>query len=96
MMMSALQDAEGLTKELYFIILSRRKTSFSMDNSRFNVYMHGLPVLTFHYNVLSGLIIIRSKRVNGKIICLCTRSEETIHMQISSLVLLWLLSYASS
>ena len=26
--MSLLQDVEGLTKELYFIILSRRKTSF--------------------------------------------------------------------
>ena len=28
MMMSILQEMEGLTKELYFIILCRRKTSF--------------------------------------------------------------------
>ena len=36
---------------------------------------------SLHYNVLSGLIIIsfsRSKRVNGKIICLCTRSEKNL------------------
>ena len=34
-----------------------------------------------NYNVLSGLIITsfsRSKRVNGKIICLCTRLEENL------------------
>ena len=53
-----------------------------------------------HYNVLSGLINIsfsRSKRVNPKIICLCTRSEENLFARkISSVVLLRLLSYASS
>ena len=64
---------EGLTKEVYFIVLSRRKTSF---HAKFQVQcLHGLPVLTYvgikPANVLSGLIIIsfsRSKRVNGEII----------------------------
>ena len=37
MMMSVLQEVEGLTKELYFVILSRRKTSLH-ENLRFNVY----------------------------------------------------------
>ena len=36
MMMSVLQEIEGLTKELYFIILCRRKTSFHAK-IRFNV-----------------------------------------------------------
>ena len=70
-----------------------------MQNFRLNVYTvylfwhrYGL-----HYNVLSGISFSRSKRVNGKIICLCTRSEENLFVRkISSLVLLRLLSYASS
>ena len=37
--MSVLQDIRVLTKELYFSILSRRKSSF---HARFQV--HGLPV----------------------------------------------------
>ena len=40
-----------------------------------------IGIYSLHYNVLSGLIIIsfsRSKRVNRKIICLCTRSEENL------------------
>ena len=70
-MMSVLQEIKGLTKELYFIILSRRKSSF---HAKFQVhFLHALPVFDIrkyglHYNVLSGLIIIifsRSKRVNG-------------------------------
>ena len=31
-----------------------------------------------HYNVLIIICYRRSKRVNGKIICLCTRSEENL------------------
>ena len=31
-----------------------------------------------HYNVLIIICYRRSKRVNGKIICLCTRSEENM------------------
>ena len=53
-----------------------------------------------HYNVLLELIIIcytRSKRVNGKIICLCTSSDENLFKSKSSgSKLLRLLSYASS
>ena len=49
---------------------------------------------------MSGLIIIcytRSKRVNGKIICLCTSSDENLFTcKISGPKLLQLLSYASS
>ena len=44
MMMSVLQEIKGLTKELYIIILSRRKSSF---HAKFQVHCsHGLPVLT--------------------------------------------------
>ena len=57
--------------------------------------MYGL-----HYNVLLELIIIcytRSKRVNGKIICLCTSSEENLFTcKIPGQKLLRILSYASS
>ena len=44
MVMSVLQDVhvEGLTKDLYFTILSRRKTSFY---AKFQVQcLHGVPV----------------------------------------------------
>ena len=53
-----------------------------------------------HYNVLLELIIIcytRSKRVNGKIICLCTCSDENLFTcKISGQKLLRISSYASS
>ena len=53
-----------------------------------------------HYNVLLELIIIcytRSKRVNGKIICLCTSLDENLFTcKISGQKLLRILSYASS
>ena len=53
-----------------------------------------------HYNVLLEVIIIsytRSKRVNGKIICLCTSSDENLFTcKISGQKLLRILSYASS
>ena len=61
-MMSVLQEMKGLTKELYVIILSRRKSSF---HAKFQVHCsHGLPVLK-HYNVLSGQIIIIFQEVKG-------------------------------
>ena len=42
MMMSVLQEIKGLTKELYFVILSRRKSSF---HAKFQVhFLHALPV----------------------------------------------------
>ena len=52
-----------------------------MQNFRLNVYTVYLfwHRYSLHYNVLSGPIIIsfsRSKGVNGKIICLCTRPEQ--------------------
>ena len=44
MMMSVLQEIRGLTKELYFNILSRRKSSF---HAKLQVNCsQGLPVLT--------------------------------------------------
>ena len=93
-MMSVLQEIKGLTKELYF----PGGSPVSMQNFRSTDYMlyliqhkHGL-----HYNVLSGLIITRSKRVKGKIICLCTSSDENLFKSISGSKLLWLLRYASS
>ena len=102
MMMSVLQEIKGLTKELYFIILSRRKSSF---HAKFQVHWLYVYYLFWHkhdlhYNVLSGLIIIifsRSKRVKGKIMCLCTNSDENLFKsKISGSKLLWLLRYASS
>ena len=78
MIMSVLQEVKGLTKRLHFIILPVGRP-VSMQNSgftRFTCFDIGM-----HYNVLSGLIIIsfsRSKRVNGKIICVCTSSDENL------------------
>ena len=92
MIMWVLQEGKGLTKKLYFIILPVGRP-VSMQKFRLNVYTVYLfwHRYSLHYNVLSGLIIIsfsRSKRVNGKIICLCTRSEENLFScKISSLVL---------
>ena len=44
MVMSVLQVVKRLTKELYFTIFSRRKTSF---HAKFQVHCsHSLPVLT--------------------------------------------------
>ena len=93
--------SKRVNKKLYFIILPVGRP-VSMQNFRLNVYTVYLFChrYSLHYNVLSGLVIIRfsrSKRVNGKIICLCTRSEENLFScKISSVVLLRLLSYASS
>ena len=73
--MSVLQELEGLKKNC----TSRRETSF---HAKFQAQcLHGVPVLTLYHNVLAELIIIifsRSKRGNGEIICLCTRSEENL------------------
>ena len=42
--MSVLQEIKGLMKELYFSILSRKKSRF---HAKFQVHCsHGLPVLT--------------------------------------------------
>ena len=53
-----------------------------------------------HYNVLSGPIIIsfsRSKRVNGKIIYLCTSSDENLFIRkISSSLELCLVRFMLS
>ena len=44
MMMSVLQEVKGLTKKLYFVITSSRKTSY---HANFQAQcLHGLPVLT--------------------------------------------------
>ena len=52
-----------------------------------------LICLYLHYNVLSSVF----QEVKGKIMCLCTRSEDNLFAcKISSLVLLQLLSYTSS
>ena len=52
-----IQEVKGLTKKLYFVLLSMRKTRF---NAKFQVHCsHHFPVFTWllHYNVLSGLLI---------------------------------------
>ena len=101
MMMSVLQEVKGLTKKLYFIILLVRRP-VPMQNFRLKVYKVYLfwHRYSLHYNVLSGPIIIslsRSKGVNGKIICLCTSSDENLFTcKISGPKLLRILSYASS
>ena len=101
MMMSVLQEAKGLTKKLYFVILLVGRP-VPMQNFRLNVYTVYLfwHRYRLHYNVLSGQIIIsfsRSKGVNGKIICLCTSLDENLFTcKMSGPKLLRLLSYASS
>ena len=101
MMMSVLQEIKGLTKKLYFIILLVRRP-VPMQNFRLKVYKVYLfwHRYSLHYNVLSGPTIIslsRSKGVNGKIICLCTSSDENLFTcKISGQKLLHILSYASS
>ena len=45
LMMSVSQEVKELMKELYFSILSRRKTSF-VRNFRFIVHMVYIPILT--------------------------------------------------
>ena len=63
-----------------------------MQNFRLNVY--AVYLFHRHYDVLLGPVF---QEVKGLIICLCTRSEENLFAcKISSLVLLQLLSYASS
>ena len=95
MIMSVLQEVKGLTKKLYFIILPVGRP-VSMQNFRLNVYTVYL-FLTCIIMYCQDCSFSRSKRVNGKIICLCTRSEENLFScKIPSLVLLRLLSYASS
>ena len=92
-MMSVLHEVKGLMKKLYFIILLVGR-AVPMQNIRLivnTVYLFRHRY-SLHYNVLSGPIIIsfsRSKRVNGKIICLCTSSDESlfIHKISSSLEL---------
>ena len=75
--MSVLQE----TKELYFVIPSRKKTSF---HAKFQACcLHCLPVFD-SYNKH------RSKRANKKITCLYTSSDEDL--LTSSPVLLQLLS----
>ena len=82
MMMSVLQEVKRLTKKLYFIKLLVGRP-VPIQNFRLNVYTVYLfwHRYSLHYNVLSRLIIIsfsRSKEVNGKIICLCTSSDENL------------------
>ena len=76
-MMSVSQEViKGVTKNYTsFILLVGSQISGSIF-TRFTCFDIGTSL---HYNVLLGVIIIsfsRSKRVNGKIISLCTRSEE--------------------
>ena len=50
-----IQEVKGLTKKLYFVLLSRRKASFY---AKFQVNRsHYLPGCGLHYNVLSGLSV---------------------------------------
>ena len=99
--MSVLHEVKGLMKKLYFIILLVGR-AVPMQNIRLNVYTVYLFRHTYslHYNVLSGPIIIsfsRSKRVNGKIICLCTSLDESLFMhKISSSLELCLVRFMFS
>ena len=49
--MSVVQEVEGLTKELYFIILPVGRP-VSMQNFRLNVYTVYIRRYGLHYNVL--------------------------------------------
>ena len=55
-------EVKGLTKKLYFVLLSRRKTSF-FAKFRLFVYLllHGCGL---HYNVLSGLSVVKGLTTN--------------------------------
>ena len=80
-LMSVLQAIKGLTKELYFIIFSRRKSN-SMQNwfTCFDISM------SWHYNVLSGLIIIilRSKGLRENIhLCVYMQNFKFIGAMVS-------------
>ena len=69
------EDEEGLTNQLYFV------TEIPVFTQNFRFIVHMDVRYGPHYNVLLELIIIcytRSKRVNGKIICLCTSSDENL------------------
>ena len=101
MMMSVLHEVKGLMKKLYFIILLVGR-AVPMQNIRLivnTVYLF-LHRYSLHYNVLSGPIIISfsiSKRVNGKIICLCTSSDENLFIRkISSSLELYLVRFMFS
>ena len=64
---SVLQERRGLTKELYFIIFSRRKSSF-----------HAKSLFAGFTCFDISIYFSRSKRVNKKIISLCTRSDGNL------------------
>ena len=93
-----IEEVKGLTKKLYFGLLSRRKTSF---RAIFQVHCsHCLPVLHgcgLHYNVLSGLSVkqdVKGLKTNYR---LCTNQEDKrFTCKYSSSLVLRLVSFASS
>ena len=84
MMMSVLQEIEGLTKHYTL----QKEDQFSCKNSG-SMFTRFTSRHSLHYNVLSGLIIISFSRVKYAL-------AQVKTCQISCLVVLWLLSYASS
>ena len=89
-MMSVLQEVKGLTTTFIILPVGR---PVSMQNFRLNVYM----VYLFWHRYSQCIVRTDNHLVNGKIICLCTSSDENLFTcKISGPKLLQLLSYASS
>ena len=70
LMTSVQEEVKGLTKKLYFVTLSRTKTSFHAK-----VQVHGSQITCYETDV-ACIIMTHNQLVSEQIICLCTSSEE--------------------